>query len=74
MMSKSPTRITIVLHGSGSAMSIQQEGTVVATRTIGHGRWWMESALDGSMGPLLLRSCQLTYKVLRETTNLQAKL
>lgn len=73
MESEVKHRIKIVIHGSGSAMSVEQEGKITLTRTIGSGRLWTESAMNGSMGPLSLAYCQLNYKVLSESTKLQPR-
>jgi hypothetical protein len=64
-------RVTIVMHGDGSAMSLEYGGRIVATRTAGRGRFWMGPALRGDIGPLSVALCQESFPVLHRHAKLR---
>lgn len=74
MSEPTQNRFKIVIHSSGNAMTVQQDGKITRTRASEPGRLWANPSQDGKTGSLSLAHCQQTYPVLREVVKLEIRL
>jgi hypothetical protein len=62
--------IRIVVHGSGSAMTIREDGRITGTLASAPGRLWQTAQGSESRGTVSLAYCQRQCLVLRESVKL----
>jgi hypothetical protein len=65
-------KLTIVIHETGNAMSIQQEGMITRLRAARPSGPWTQSGPSVALSTLSLACCEVTYSVLKETILLRA--
>jgi len=73
MSQESQHTLRIVIHASGNAMTIRQEGMITKARAFKPGRLWDEAAQGGTTGSLSLEFCKETYLVLRKCLYVSAR-
>jgi hypothetical protein len=67
------TTLRIVIHPTGNALTMQQEGRIVDARAFKPGRLWEELAQGGRTVSLSFAYCTETCQVLKEEVRLRGR-